>query len=182
MTSNGLIDLRDLKGLTIKGCAETLEALPRFCGRGKIRIPVLAHSLFCHDIAEEVYGGKDQELLLAVLTHDLPESVTNDIPTYIKYYLESITPGALKGLREIESKVLRHFTLEDAYKKYYAVIKRVDTAALVIEASWEFEDFRSGDWPQLDKEFDDFDDVLSDRLKQNNRVEAFLNYVERYSK
>jgi len=182
MTGVSLVNLDSLKGLSMSGCVDTLAHLPRFCGRGNHKIKVLDHSLLCLDIAQALYGTEDPSLQMAVLTHDLPESITNDIPTYVKQYLSAVTPGAMKGLKLLEQRVWEYFSLWDCVRTYEYHIKRVDTISLVTEAKEEFTRFNPVDWPAPDcRDLTDLKlaEMFHERVNNPRNKNSFMYHYNR---
>lgn len=150
MTRDRLISLDTLEGLTLDDCIEAIGYLVRFCGRGSMKFTVLEHSLHCLHLATEAYP-KDYEAHLACLIHDIPEAVVSDIPTYVKQYIGEVAPKSLKAIHDLEDRVLEKLGLKNIFHEFEYHIKKVDTAALLIEAQMEFgKYFDPKDWPEAD--------------------------------
>lgn len=82
--SGRLINLRDMESyqVNIQDLVHGLSAIRRFNGRG---LTVLQHTLSMYDYVRAMYRGKDREELLgAVLVHDLAEAYIGDIIQPVK--------------------------------------------------------------------------------------------------
>jgi len=106
-----------------------LERNPRFQGATSRPWNGLDHTLYCDDIAVEVFHASD-ELRGDVLLHDAHEFATGDPTTGLK----RCSPGICVVQARLDVAIRLAYGLGSLLEEQRALIKRIDTLALLGEA------------------------------------------------
>lgn len=151
--SGRLINLRDMRSsdVHIQDIVHGLSCIKRFNGRG---INVLQHTLAMFDYVRTTYRGKDREELLgAVLVHDLAEAYIGDIIQPVKVAVPSIA----RLEKAVQYTILRMLCWCDEDSRYEigqhlrpeaeiaSHVKHIDLIALAAEYKMLFGDYTKTD-------------------------------------
>lgn len=151
--SGKLIDLRNMEScnVNIQDIVHGLSAIRRFNGRG---ITVLQHTLSMFDFVRAMYRGKDREQLLgAVLVHDLAEAYIGDIIQPVK----AAVPQVARLEKSVQNTILRKLCWCDEDGRHdidphllpdsdiAAHVKHIDLIALAAEYKLLFGDYTKTD-------------------------------------
>lgn len=151
--SGRLIDLKNMVStdVNIQDIVHGLSSIRRFNGRG---LTVLQHTLSMFDFVRAMYRGKDrEELLCAVLVHDLAEAYIGDIIQPVKAAVPQIA-----GLEQLVQYAILHKLLCCSCSDRFEVpsyllpnsqlsnhVKHIDRIALAAEYKLLFGDYTKTD-------------------------------------
>lgn len=151
--SGKLIDLKNMVStdVNIQDIVDGVSAIKRFNGRG---LTVLQHTLSMYDYVRAMYRGKyREELLCAVLVHDLAEAYIGDIIQPVKAAVPQIT-----GLEQLVQYAILHKLLCCSCSDRFEVpsyllpnstlsnhVKQIDQIALAAEYKKLFGDYTKTD-------------------------------------
>lgn len=151
--SGKLIDLKNMvsSDVNIQDIVDGVSAIKRFNGRG---LTVLQHTLSMFDYVRAMYRGKDrEELLCAVLVHDLAEAYIGDIIQPVKAAVPQIA-----GLEQLVQYAILHKLLCCSCSDRFEVpsyllpnstlsghVKYIDRIALAAEYKLLFGDYTKTD-------------------------------------
>jgi 5'-deoxynucleotidase YfbR-like HD superfamily hydrolase len=128
------IGSREIKGADLYDIANSLARTGRFVGHIKIHLPniysVARHSVFVSELLDH-----DSWLAMYGLTHDLHESVTNDLASPVKAWLGPEFRARLAIAEEAADEAL-HKVLNVPWPmpaEYKALVKRADMIAAITE-------------------------------------------------
>lgn len=148
-----LINLRDMRSsdVHIPDLVHGLSCIKRFNGRG---LTVLQHTLAMFDYVRAMYRGKDREELLgAVLVHDLAEAYIGDIIQPVKVAV----PPIARLEKSVQYTILRMLCWCDEDSRYEigphllpeseiaSLVKHIDLIALAAEYKLLFGDYTKTD-------------------------------------
>lgn len=148
-----LINLRDMRSsdVHIPDLVHGLSYIRRFNGRG---LTVLQHTLAMFDYVRAMYRGKDREELLgAVLVHDLAEAYIGDIIQPVKVAV----PPIARLEKAVQYTILRMLCWCDEDSRYEigphllpeaeiaSLVKHIDLIALAAEYKLLFGDYTKTD-------------------------------------
>lgn len=151
--SGKLIDLKNMVStdVNIQDIVDGVSAIKRFNGRG---LTVLQHTLSMYDYVRAMYRGKyREELLCAVLVHDLAEAYIGDIIQPVKAAVPQIA-----GLEQLVQYAILHKLLCCSCSDRFEVpsyllpnstlsghVKHIDLIALAAEYKLLFGDYTKTD-------------------------------------
>lgn len=154
-----------------------LVHLRRFCGKGDRQVSVAHHLLHCHEIAR-IWQPDNTNLKLYSLLHDMPEAYYQDDPGFMK-------PLYGPEYKDVQDRVDEIIFTQVGLTQHDRIVvaddvKRVDSNALTIEASYAFDKWEPYHWPPMD--LYDKTDILEEfiNLDDKSTYHEYMQLLETY--
>lgn len=161
---------------------------PENIAEHSLEVAILAH-LLC-ELRNRRFGGQIDvaKAVMAAVYHDVPEIITGDLPTPVKYYDPDIKTAYKNVEKAASEKLLSTIPedLRDSYRPFFdentdpqisEIVKAADKLSALIKC---IEERRSGNTDFLDAEAQTLESIKNMRLPE---VDVFLKeFLPSYSK